>query len=85
MQLVQGEIEAFHGPQHDLREQAAPIGVEQPAQRTAEGVVAELPGFGLAQGEALGCEGVDDLPKPVERLALGEKGAEQDAQPGSVA
>lgn len=83
-ELVEGEGEELSGRDNDLGEEATPVGVEEPIQRPADGVVGQPFGLLPPKPEALGREGVHHLCQPVDGLPLREDGSQKDPEPLGV-
>jgi hypothetical protein len=77
VQLRAVGLELAHDPQHDLGEQARPIGVEEPVERATDPVVVERFHVAGEQLEQTGVIGGGPLRKGIDRLAVGDEVALQ--------
>jgi hypothetical protein len=84
VQLIEAHAELLSDREHDRGEQCRAIGVEEPIERAADAVVAEMPHLLPGEPEELRREADRGLLLAVDRFALDDDRAQQHAERGGV-
>lgn len=84
MQLLAAQGEALPDGHHHFGQQRRSVGVEEPIERPADAVIADVGHLVTGDAEAAGGELMHRLALAVDRLALDDERAQQHPQGGGV-